>query len=85
MNSEQKKDNGQPSITFTIDGVPYTTNDRRQTAEELLRLAGVDPADHDLARVVGHGNVKPLNDNDEIQITPDAKFISLFRGPTPVV
>ena len=86
MNQEHEKDKGQPPVSFTIDGVEYTANDRRQTAAELLRLAGVDPADHDLARVVGHGQVeRRLKDDDEVQLTPGAKFISVFHGSTPVV
>jgi hypothetical protein len=78
---------GQPLVTFTIDGVEYTTDDRRQAAAALLRLAGVDPADHDLARIVGQGQVEPrkFKDEDEVQITPGAKFITVFHGPTPVV
>lgn len=76
----------QPSVTFTIDGVEYSSMDRRQTAAQLLALAGVNPADHDLARVLGQGKVeKPLEDNDEVQLTPGAKFVSIFTGPTPVV
>jgi hypothetical protein len=76
----------QPPVTFTIDGVEYTTDDRRQTAAELLNLAGVDPADHDLAQVIGQGHVeKRFVDADEVQLTPGAKFISVFHGSTPVV
>jgi hypothetical protein len=77
---------GQPPVTFKIDGVEYTTDDRRQSATELLMLAGLDAADHDLARVLGHGEVeKRFADDDEIQITPGARFISIFTGSTPVV
>ena len=77
---------GQPPVTFSIDGVEFTTDERRQTAAQLLRLAGLDPADYDLARVVGQGQVeKAFPDNQEIQITPAARFVSVFTGPTPVV
>jgi hypothetical protein len=86
MNQEHGKDKGQPPVTFTIDGVEYAVDDRRQTAAELLRLAGVDPADHDLARVVGKGQVeKRFKDDDEVQLTPGERFISVFHGSTPVV
>jgi hypothetical protein len=78
-------DKGQPPVTFTIDGVEYTTDDRRQLARALLGLAGVDPADHDLARLVGQGQVeRQFADDDEVQITPGAKFITVFTGATPV-
>lgn len=77
---------GQPPVTFTIDGVEYSTDDRRQTAAQLLSLAGVDPADHDLARVLGQGQVeRRFADDDEVQITPAARFITIFTGSTPVV
>lgn len=77
---------GQPPVTFTIDGVEYTSNDRRQTAAELLSLAELDPTDHDLARVLGQGQVdRRLADEEEIQIAPKSKFVSIFTGPTPVV
>lgn len=79
-------ENSQPPITITIDGVHYTVDDRRQTAAELLSLAGVDAAMHDLARVLGQGQVeKQFDDNEEIQLTPGAVFVSIFTGPTPVV
>lgn len=77
---------GQPDITFTIDGVEYTTADRRQSAAALLTLAGVGPSDHDLARVVGRGEIeKRFADDEIVQITPNAKYITVFTGATPVV
>lgn len=47
-------------VHFTIDGEAHTSFDDDQTAAALLRLAGVDPAAYDLARVssgpaAGHG------------------------------
>lgn len=77
---------GQRPVSFTIDGVEFTTRDRRQTAAALLVLAGLDPADHDLARVLGQGQVeRRFADEDEMQLTPGARFISIFTGSTPVV
>ena len=79
-------ENSQPAITITIDGVQYTVENRRQTAAELLSLAEVDATTHDLARVLGQGQVeKQFDDNEEIQLTPGAVFVSIFSGPTPVV
>lgn len=75
----------QPGVTFTIDGVEYTLEDRRQTARALLVLAGLDSGDHDLARVTGQGEVEHrLHDEDEIQLVPGGRYISIFTGPTPV-
>lgn len=81
----QSAENGQPPVTFTIDGVEFTTDDRRQTAADLLQLAEVDPDDHDLARIVGQDVEQKFADADEIQLTPDAKFVTIFTGATPVV
>lgn len=76
----------QSEVTFTIDGIKYTTADRKQSAAALLELAGVDPGDHDLARVVGRGEVeKRFADDASVQITPDAKYVTVFTGATPVV
>lgn len=77
---------GQPSVTFTIDGVEFTVSERRQTAAALITLAGLDPKEHDLVRVVGGGQVKrEFDDADEIQVTPGASYVTIFTGPTPVV
>jgi hypothetical protein len=82
MNDENQ---GQPPITFTLDGVEYTVEDRRQKAAEVLRLGGLDPADYDLLRVVGKGNEQRFEDDQEIQLVPGGQYLSLFTGPTPVV
>ena len=36
------------SIPFTIDGQPFTTDDISQRTEDLLKLAGLNPANYDL-------------------------------------
>lgn len=83
---EKNSGNGQPPVTITIDGVEHTVEDRRQTAAELLALAGVSAEDHDLARVLGHGQVeKRFADTDVVQLAPGARFVSIFTGSTPVV
>lgn len=78
-------DPGKPPVTFTIDGVEYSSNDRRQTAGDLLRLAGLDPADYDLLRVVGKDeNEQRFQDSEEVQLVPGGRYLSLFTGATPV-
>lgn len=82
---KQPEGAGQPEITITIDGLEYTVTERRQSAAALLELAGVQASDHDLARVVGRGDIeKRFADDDIIQITPGAKYVSVFTGATPV-
>lgn len=75
---------GQPPVTFTIDGVDYTTEDRRQSGADLLRLAGLDPAAYDIRRIVGKGEEKRIGDDEFVQIVPGDRFLSLFTGSTPV-
>ncbi len=76
---------GQPPITFSIDGVDFTADDRHQSAAELLRLAGLSPDNYDLARLSGNSGVEHrIGDDEEIQLTPRSRFISIFTGPTPV-
>lgn len=82
----ESTDQGQPDVTFTVDGVTFTTSKRKLTATQLLELAGVDSEDHDLARVVGKGKIEKRHaDDDVIQLTPGAAFVSIFTGSTPVV
>ncbi len=80
-----KHDKGQPPVTFTLDGVEYTVQDRRQPAGDILRLGGLDPGDYDLLRVVGQGEEKRFEDDEEVQLVPGGQYLSLFTGPTPVV
>jgi hypothetical protein len=85
MTAENGKTKGQPPVTFTLDGVEYTVEDRRQPAADLLRLAGLDPADYDLLRVVGKDQEQRFHDQDEVQLVPGGRYLSFFTGPTPVV
>ena len=74
-----------PSVTFTIDGVEYTTADRPQKVADLLCLAGVDPKDHDLALVDPQGTVRKLPDDVDVRIKPGTRFVTIYNGTTPVV
>lgn len=62
-----------------------STSPRTIGAAELLQLAGLSPEDHDLARLADNSGVEHrFVDDEEIQITPRARFISIFTGSTPV-
>lgn len=65
-------------IRFTIDGRPYATDDARQRAADLLRLAGLDPAGYDLAELQP-GAHKPheFTDDEQVDIRDHAKFVSI--------
>ena len=71
-------------IPFTIDGVRYETGDLSQRAIDLLVLAGLDPEVYDLVQLLGKDNQrKKYGDYDRVQITKDARFVSL-RQSAPV-
>ena len=72
-------------IPFTIDGQPFSTDDLSQRASALLRLAGLDPAIFDLGELVGkeRPQTKRFADDETVNITKDARFISI-RQSAPV-
>ncbi|HEX9992464.1 MAG TPA: multiubiquitin domain-containing protein [Acidimicrobiales bacterium] len=85
MSKSDQDKGGQPPVTFTLDGVEHTSPDRRLTASEVLQKFGnLNPADYDLVRVVGQGNDQRLHDNDEVQLVPGGRYVSLFTGSMPV-
>ncbi|SDO31781.1 hypothetical protein SAMN05216368_1158 [Cryobacterium flavum] len=60
-------------VRFTIDGEPFRTYDEDQTAADLLRLAGVDPAGYDLARV---GAPASFPDDEIVIIMDGDEFVT---------
>jgi hypothetical protein len=68
-----------PALPFTIDGVAFTTHDDDQEVAALLRLAGVDPANHYLARV---GEATHLDPAELVKIHPGDEFVTVRHdGP----
>jgi hypothetical protein len=64
-------------IHFTIDGQPFTTKDRRQSASALLRLVGLDPARYDLGELEPGGKTNRFADDEVVTIRPNARFVSI--------
>ena len=60
-------------VRFTIDGEPFRTYDEDQTAADLLRLAGMDPAGYDLARV---GAPAAFPDDEIVIIVDGDEFVT---------
>jgi hypothetical protein len=85
MTTDDDKGRGGRPVTVTLDGVEYTVEDRRQPAADVLRLAGLDPADYDLMRVVGKDKEQRYHDQEEVQLVPGGSYLSFFTGSTPVV
>ena len=63
-------------LHFTIDGEAHKTYDDDQSAESLLRLAGVDPGGYDLARILPNGATESFSDHDIVQIKEDDEFVT---------
>ncbi|HEY7044427.1 MAG TPA: hypothetical protein VH419_12225 [Nocardioidaceae bacterium] len=70
-------------ITFTIDGMKYSTHDDDQEASALLRLAGVDPAQYDLAKIKHNGETKIYRDEKVIDLKDGEAFVTV-RQSAPV-
>jgi hypothetical protein len=63
-------------VRFTIDGERFTTYDDDQSAAALLRLAGVNPADYDLARVRPAGESESFSDDQIVTIANGDEFVT---------
>ena len=67
-------------LTFTIDGVNYTTRDDDQESAALLRLAGLNPAEYDLARIVAGKEPKVFKDEKVLDLLEGDVFISVKQN-----
>lgn len=63
-------------LRFTIDGETHRTYDDDQSAAALLRLAGVDPAGYDLARIVQAGGTETFQDQQIVKLTNGDEFVT---------
>jgi hypothetical protein len=65
-------------VDFTIDGRPERTTVRRQTAADLLRLVGLDPARYDLGQLHGHDHTPTrFRDDAVLDIHQGDRFVSI--------
>ncbi|MBB6611786.1 hypothetical protein H7F15_12110 [Pontibacter sp. Tf4] len=72
-------------IRYTLDGEPQTTTEREMTAEQILRVGGVDPAKYYLVLQKDEGNVV-FKDNPlaVVKLHNNMKFLANYRGATTV-
>lgn len=70
-------------ITFTIDGVSYTSRDDDQEAEAMLRLAGLSASEYDLAKIKRNGEYKTYKDTRVVDIEDGDEFVTV-RQNAPV-
>ena len=76
-------DEHEKQVTFTIDGEPFTVDEKHESAAELLRSAGLDPAQYDLAEIKQNGETKTFADDHEITVKDGDEFVSV-RQSAPV-
>jgi hypothetical protein len=67
-------------MTITIDGVSYATRDDDQEAAALLRLAGVDPAEYDLAKIMHNGETKVYRDEKVLNLHDGDAFVTVRQS-----
>jgi hypothetical protein len=72
------------SITFTVDDEPVTTTEKQLTPNQILVLAGIDPATNYLVQTEGRHQVSYEGRGDDpIRVHENAAFVSVSTGPTP--
>jgi hypothetical protein len=65
-------------VRFTIDGRPFTTEDRHQAAAALLQMAGLDAEGYDLGELrPGSAEPKRYRDEQPVNIQDGDKFVSI--------
>ena len=72
---------------YLVDDEPETTDEKFLTANQILENAGLKPLDYYLVQVFADGSQKSYKDIPDQRIEmkcPGEKFISVFRGETPV-
>jgi hypothetical protein len=73
---------------YTVDGEPETTDEKELTPNQILEAADIIPvSDYYLVRVNADGSQDSFKNTPETPIKmlcPAVKFVSAYRGETPV-
>jgi hypothetical protein len=71
-------------ITFTVDGEQFTAPEEFLTPNQVLVLAGIDPATNYLVKVSGREQESYQGRGGErIRVHEHEVFVSVSTGPTP--
>ena len=71
-------------VEFTVDGERVSTNHEKLTADQILRLAGDDPAQRYLVLVHGREQTSYKDrGGEEIHLHDGMTFVTASLGPTP--
>ena len=75
-------------FNYQVDEEPETTDESELSANQILALAGITPVtDYYLVEYDSHGHETSHKDHPDAPIKmkcPGSKFVSVFRGETPV-
>jgi len=66
-------------VRFTIDGEQHASYDDDQSAAALLRMAGLNPAEYDLALVPTTGAPQSFKDDELVRIANGDEFVTNRR------
>ena len=72
---------------YTVDNDPETSEVKFMTANGILTATGLEPTDYYLVEILPNNKQKSYKDhpNEPIELKcPGLKFISVFKGATPV-
>lgn len=67
-------------MTFTVDGETFKVSTAKQSAESILRLAGVDPANYDLGEVRHNGDTKVFNDARPVHVKDGDAYLTVRKS-----
>jgi len=73
-----------PTFDYSVDGEAQTTTEHELTAGQILKNAGLDPAQRYLIELVGAEQKKYTDPNTVVHMHEHQKFVSAFIGPVPV-
>lgn len=75
-------------FNYFVDAEPETTDQKELTANQILEAAGITPIkDYYLVRINPDGSQNSFKDTSDVlikMVCPAVKFVSAFRGETPV-
>lgn len=80
QNDQHEKHEKHENVSITIDGQSFTIGDDDQEAAALLRLAGVDPAQYDLAKIKHNGEPKVYRDEKVIDLKDGDAFVTMRQS-----
>src|SRR4051794_6835340 len=73
------------TIEITIDEQPFTVEEKEMSVREILALAGKDADSYYLVELKGKKERERHENPDELlKLHQGSKFVTIFRGETPV-